>query len=193
MRTLTAIALCGALLAGCGSSNGPGSGPDAAGPASAAPSAAATKRAFAGSAAPLAALHAQAGQLLDGGAGAFKARLAKLRGHPVVVNKWASWCGPCRAEFPFLQKLSVGLGRKVAFVGVNSNDNDDDAKRFLDDFPLSYPSYKDGDLKVAAVFNGVAAFPTTAFYDSRGKLSFVHQGSYASQAKLAADIRRYAN
>jgi hypothetical protein len=45
---------------------------------------------------------------------------------------------------------------------------------------------------VAAVFNGVQAFPTTAFYDSKGKLAYVHQGAYASEKKLAADIERYA-
>ena len=47
-------------------------------------------------------------------------------------------------------------------------------------------------LEVAAVFNGVQAFPTTAFYDSKGELAFVHQGNYATEAKLAEDIERYA-
>ncbi|HEY1276096.1 MAG TPA: TlpA disulfide reductase family protein [Thermoleophilaceae bacterium] len=150
------------------------------------------KSALAGSPAPLAALHEQANTFLDGGAPAFKAELRKLRGYPVVVNKWAAWCGPCRFEFPFLQRQAVERGKKVAFLGVNSNDNDAAAKDFVSKFPVTYPHFRDPKLAVAAVFNGVQAFPTTAFYDSKGKLAYVHQGAYASERKLAADIERYA-
>jgi cytochrome c biogenesis protein CcmG, thiol:disulfide interchange protein DsbE len=142
--------------------------------------------------APLARLHSQSNELLDGGADAFERRLKQLRGHPVVVNKWASWCGPCRYEFPFFQRQAVKRAKKVAFVGVNSDDNDGDAKNFLQEYPVPFPSYTDPRLEVAAVFNGVQAFPTTAFYDSKGELAFVHQGNYASEAKLAEDIERYA-
>jgi cytochrome c biogenesis protein CcmG/thiol:disulfide interchange protein DsbE len=145
-----------------------------------------------GAPAPLAALHRQANDLLGGGADGFKARLRDLHGYPVVVNKWASWCGPCRGEFPYFQRQSVKLGKRVAFLGVDSQDNDGDARSFLRQFPVSYPSYQDGKLAIAAVFNGVQAFPTTAFYDRRGGLAFVHQGAYASERKLAEDIARYA-
>jgi thiol-disulfide isomerase/thioredoxin len=109
----------------------------------------------------------------------------------VVVNKWASWCGPCRSEFPFFQRLSSELGRRVAFVGVDAQDSDGDATAFLRRYPVSYPSYVDPDQHVAAVFGATLAFPTTAFYDPAGKLSYVHQGAYASEAKLREDIRRY--
>ena len=101
-----------------------------------------TRRSFAGAPPPLAALHDQASELLDGGADAFKARLAKLRGYPVVVNKWASWCGPCRAEFPYFQRqVARSTAREVAFLGVDSNDNDGDAREFLSEYPVTYPSY----------------------------------------------------
>jgi len=110
----------------------------------------------------------------------------------VVVNKWASWCGPCRSEFPFFQRLSVRRGKRVAFLGVDANDNDAAARRFLGQFPVTYPSYSDPDLKVSAVFNGVQAFPTTAFYGPNGRLSYVHQGAYPTERKLSEDIDRYA-
>ena len=54
-------------------------------------------------------------------------RIASLKGYPVVANVWASWCGPCRFEFPILQKLSARYGKRVAFLGVNSQDSDDAA------------------------------------------------------------------
>jgi thiol-disulfide isomerase/thioredoxin len=171
------------LLAGCGSD---------AGPPSAAPRPAAAARALAGSPAPLRALHTQAGRLLAGGPAAFRARLRALRGHPVVVNKWASWCGPCRAEFPVFQRVSLQLGRRVAFLGVDSEDSDSDAARFLRRYPVSYPSYADPDQKVARVFGATLAVPTSAFYDARGRLAYVHQGPYFGAAKLREDIRRYA-
>ena len=151
----------------------------------------AAARAFERAPAPLRGLYEQRNELLDGGPPAFERRIAELRGHPVVVNKWASWCGPCRAEFPVFQKAAVQEARRIAFVGVDSTDNDDQAREFLSRFPLPYPSYKDPDLKVARVFNGVGAFPTTAFYDRRGEVAYVHQGPYDSVEDLLRDVRRY--
>src|SRR5215211_5488514 len=78
------------------------------------------KRELAGAPGPLAALHDQANALLPGGTSAFDARLRELRGHPVVINKWASWCGPCRAEFPIFQQLATARGKEIAFVGVDA-------------------------------------------------------------------------
>ena len=131
-------------------------------------------------------------RFIDGGRDAFEAYVAKQKGTPVVVNKWASWCGPCRAEFPFFESQAKKRDGQVVFVGVNSSDNDGDARDFLADYPVPFPHFKDPDLEVAASFNGVQAFPTTAFYDPRGDLAFVHQGGYASEAELAEDIDKYA-
>jgi thiol-disulfide isomerase/thioredoxin len=181
MRRLVPILLTAAALAGCGDE-----------PESAAPDGADAQRALAGSPPALAALHRQANQLIGGGDDAFRARLRALRGNPIVVNKWASWCPPCRDEFPVFQRVSVALGREVAFLGVDSDDNDDDARAFLGRYPVSYPSYRDPEERVARVFKGHLAFPTTAFYDARGKLAFVHQGPYDSDAALRRDIEEYA-
>jgi cytochrome c biogenesis protein CcmG/thiol:disulfide interchange protein DsbE len=161
-------------------------------PKSAAPSNAAVEKALAGSPPALASLHDQGSQLLGGGKGAFQKRLEQLRGHPVVVNKWAAWCGPCRQEFPWFQQLSVKFGKSVAFLGVDSNDVSSDAKRFLSQLPVSYPSYSDPDLKIAASMNAVGAFPTTIFYDARGKIVATHIGVYRKRAEMQQDIAKYA-
>ena len=180
----TAVAAIALLLivGGCGDGE----------PESRAAGAAAQRRALEGAPPPLAAVHRQANQLLGGGRDAFRARLTALRGYPVVVNKWASWCPPCRSEFPLFQRQALEHGKEVAFLGVNSSDNADDARRFLREFPVSYPSYEDPKLEVASVFKGQLAFPTTAFYDSNGELSYIRQGAYPTEADLAEDIERYA-
>ncbi len=140
----------------------------------------------------LPALRRQANELLGGGPAAFLARLRGLRGHPVVVNQWASWCGPCRYEFPFFASLARRYENRVAFLGVNSQDSSDDAQQFLERYPVPFPHFADPDRDVARVFRGGRAFPTTAFYAANGDLVFTHAGVYASQAKLDEDIRRYA-
>lgn len=137
-------------------------------------------------------LQAQGNRLLEGGPAAFKRRLAQLRGHPVVVNQWASWCPPCRREFPFFQQLAARYGPRVAFLGVDSSDNRDAARRFMQRFPTPYPHYFDPDNAIARVFGGGRAWPTTAFYDARGRLTSIRPGGYAKQADLDDDIRRYA-
>jgi len=137
-------------------------------------------------------LRRDANQLLSGGPQAFRARLAGLRGHPVVVNQWASWCGPCRYEFPFFAALARRYEGRVAFLGVNSTDNDDAARSFLKRYPGPFPHFADPDGDVARVFRGGRAFPTTAYYAADGKLVFTHAGSYATEGKLDEDIRRYA-
>jgi cytochrome c biogenesis protein CcmG, thiol:disulfide interchange protein DsbE len=183
MRRLLPLVACSLVAAGCGQST----------PRSAAPgSPAAERAAFAGAPAPLAAVHGQANRLLGGGPKAFKAQLRALHGHPVVVNKWASWCPPCRAEFPLFQRESLRHARRVAFLGVDANDSDSDARRFLRRLPLTYPSYRDPKLAIAATFHGVEAFPTTAFYARSGRLVFVKLGGYTNGRLLAADIARYA-
>ena len=179
---LVAVVVIGLTQAGSGTSQ----------PASKATSPAAARRALAGAPAPLAALHRQSDALLGGGKAAFDRRIASLRGYPVVVNKWASWCGPCRFEFPSFQSLGVRYGKRVAFVGLNAGDNRGDAAGFLKRFPVSYPSYEDPDEKIARAIRAPANYPITVFYDRRGKISFVHQGAYPTEAKLDQDIRRYA-
>lgn len=161
-------------------------------PRSAAVPAAQAHEQLAGSPAALAALHRQANQLLGGGPGAVQARLRALRGHPVVLNGWASWCGPCRSEFPYLQRASVRFGRQVAFLGLDTGDNHGDAKSFLARFPVSYPSYEDPGTEAVTALKAPKGLPFMLFYDARGRVSYIHQGAYPSLQRLEDDIRRYA-
>ena len=149
-------------------------------------------RALAGSPAPLAALHKQGNELLEGGGDAYEKRIEALRGYPVVVNVWASWCVPCRQEFPVLQKLSARDGKEVAFLGVNSEDSDDAAATFLREVPVPYPSYTDPDKEIWDAIGGIGGFPNTAFYDRSGEQVYVHPGPYRDDSELEADVRRYA-
>jgi thiol-disulfide isomerase/thioredoxin len=161
-------------------------------PESAAPSADEVRAALAGAPKPLAALHAQANELLDGGPEAFERRLGELRGYPIVVNKWGSWCGPCREEFPYFQSQALERGKRIAFLGVDVQESKAEGRSLLEEYPVTYPSYWDKDLKVSAVFNGVVGTPVTAYYDRQGELAYLHQGVYSSEKDLADDIRRYA-
>jgi cytochrome c biogenesis protein CcmG/thiol:disulfide interchange protein DsbE len=141
----------------------------------------------------LAAIRSQANQLLGGGKDAFDSRLQSLRGTPVVVNKWASWCGPCRFEFPWFQSLASRRGGQIAFLGVDSNDSDGSARQFLSELPIPYPSYSDPDLNIAQELGGPPqAFPTTTFYDRSGKAVYNHPGVYTNESDLDADVNRYA-
>jgi thiol-disulfide isomerase/thioredoxin len=161
-------------------------------PPSTAPSPSQARSALKGSAAPLAALHAQGGRLLGGGAGAFKARLAQLRGHPVVVNEWASWCPPCQKEFPLFAQASVRYGTRVAFVGLDVNDDAQGAHEFMAKHPVSYPSYSDDGGKAADALGRSIGLPTTVFLDAHGKVISTHVGEYRDAAQLADDIDVHA-
>ncbi len=147
---------------------------------------------LAGSPGPLAALHAQADELLGGGSAALRARLRVLRGWPVVVNKWASWCEPCRAEFGAFQRAAADLGRRVAFVGIDSGDTSRAKPRaFLRSYPVSYPSYYDPSGRGGVEVAGSSFTPVTVFYNRRGE-RYIRQGAYPSAAKLERDVERYA-
>jgi cytochrome c biogenesis protein CcmG, thiol:disulfide interchange protein DsbE len=170
-----AIAAFAAVFAACGTQAGDygGKHPD-------------YQKALAGSPKVHAGLHAQANQLLIGGPPVFEQRIAELQGYPVVVNKWASWCGPCRAEFPYFQSQAAKRSKRIGFFGVDSDDSPGSAKTFLKEFPVPYPSFSDPDQKIAKLFKATLGFPSTAFYDRKGKLAFTHTGGYPTEQALAA-------
>ena len=155
-----------------------------------APSAAQAQTALKGSPGALAAIHSQAGQLLGSGEG-LTARLNALRGYPVVLNAWAAWCPPCRSEFDLLASAAARFGRRVAFLGVDTNDTASDARAFLARHPVSYPSYQLSSAQLAPLAP-LQGMPTTIYIGPSGKVRNVHTGQYDTQETLQNDIQRYA-
>ena len=150
------------------------------------------RRTLAGAPGPLAALHGRSSAIEPGGdVRTYEAQLRQLKGYPVVVNGWATWCGPCKLEFPIFQQVATKLGKRVAFLGLNVADNREQAEAFLRERPVPYPSLEDGDARIAQSLGVGQRLPITVFYDKDGK-RFIHQGAYTTQADLIRDIERYA-
>ena len=96
--------------------------------------------------------------------------LGELRGAPVVLNFWASWCPPCREEAPRLERRwQAARAAGVLFLGLNMQDLSDDARDFIGEFRLSYPSVRDRGDDVAREW-GVTGLPETFFISARGRV-----------------------
>lgn len=147
--------------------------------------------ALAGSPPVLASLHRQAARLVGRYSGLVQ-RIHSLRGYPIVLNVWASWCVPCREEFNLFAVASTRYGRRVAFLGANAEDSSGDARAFLAEHPVSYPSYAVATTQLSP-FAFVEGLPTTIFINGQGKVVYVHSGQYDSQGVLDSDIATYAS
>jgi cytochrome oxidase Cu insertion factor (SCO1/SenC/PrrC family)/thiol-disulfide isomerase/thioredoxin len=150
-----------------------------------------TARALAGSPAPLASLHRQASKIL-GNDSQLMQRIHSLRGYPIVVNVWASWCPACRSEFNLFAAAATRYGRHVAFIGADADDATGDAKAFLHQHPLGYPSYTVSSSQLAPLAS-VAGLPDTIFIDRQGRVVHFESGEYDSQGVLDSDITTYAS
>ncbi len=104
----------------------------------------------------------------------FRQLLAQLKGTPVVVNFWASWCGPCRDEAPGLSAVARKYGSRVQFIGVDLKDTTPAAQVTIRDFGYPYPSVADPQGSIQRSF-GFFAQPVTVFYDRNGEPVQVNQ------------------
>ncbi|MDN4502057.1 TlpA disulfide reductase family protein [Alteromonadaceae bacterium BrNp21-10] len=103
-------------------------------------------------------------------------RLQELRGNIVLINFWASWCGPCRTELPYLDDLYLefkDLGFTV--LAVNIDEDSSKAAVLLNDMPVSFPVVYDPDGTVSKLYD-VQAMPTTVFIDRNGYQRLLHPG-----------------
>jgi cytochrome c biogenesis protein CcmG/thiol:disulfide interchange protein DsbE len=109
-------------------------------------------------------------------AGGGTASLADYRGKVVVLNFWASWCGPCKVESPLLQRWHERLAKQGGLVlGVDVQDISDDARAFVDEFNLTYPMLRDGPGDLRDDF-GIVGLPESFVIDRRGRIAAVVRG-----------------
>jgi thiol-disulfide isomerase/thioredoxin len=103
-------------------------------------------------------------------------KLSEMRGNVVLINFWASWCGPCRQEMPLLNNLHnkyAPLGFTV--IGVNVEEKTENARGFIKDTPVDFPILLDNRNQVSKLYK-VVAMPTTVVVDRDGNMRFLHHG-----------------
>jgi cytochrome c biogenesis protein CcmG/thiol:disulfide interchange protein DsbE len=97
-------------------------------------------------------------------------RLAELRGRPVFVNFWASWCVPCRKEAPVLARFDSALGGRAKLVGVAYQDSERDARAFVRKYGWRFPNLRDANGELARSYR-LAGLPTTVVIDREGRVA----------------------
>ncbi len=113
--------------------------------------------------------------------------LAQFRGRPVVINFWASWCGPCRYEHPVLEWGAQQFGSQAQFLGIVFEDTEENAKAYLADMGGSFPQLIDPRSRVTVDY-GVSGVPETYFITADGIIMTKHVGPISDQM-LAQRIR----
>ncbi|MGH2761868.1 MAG: TlpA family protein disulfide reductase [Thermoleophilaceae bacterium] len=105
-----------------------------------------------------------------------RASLEDYRGQVVVLNFWASWCEPCKAESPLLQRWHERMAKRDGTVlGVDIEDLSGDAQAFVEDFDLTYPMLRDGEGSTREAF-AILGLPETFVIDRQGRVAAVRRG-----------------
>lgn len=102
-------------------------------------------------------------------------KLSDLRDKVVVINFWATWCGPCAYEMPYFQKFYARNASKFELLAVNNQETVEQITPFVSELKLTYPILLDKDAEVTRLYQ-VIGFPTTIFIDHSGIIKFLHVG-----------------
>lgn len=131
-----------------------------------------------------------AGALTTASADEFEGILVGLRGTPVIVNVWASWCAPCRTETPLLERAWAANQDWIVILGVDSKDSAANGRAFMDEFGVTYPNVFDSSGQIRSRL-GLRGFPTTYVFDASGELRTTIVGGLTEQrlAAVLADLR----
>lgn len=103
-------------------------------------------------------------------------RLSDLRQKAVMLNFWATWCGPCVEEMPLLQAYAEKYSQDLVILGINADEPRRDVVKFVEDHGLTFPVFLDPDSRVQDLYN-IHAFPTSFFIDREGVIRGFHIGS----------------
>lgn len=114
--------------------------------------------------------------------------LSEYLGTPLVLNFWATWCGPCRREMPALQAAAIRYDGEALIVGIDQGEDASVVQPFVEEFALTFPIPMDTELAVADLYN-VKGLPTTYFVDGDGIIRYVWSGEMNS-VTLAEGISR---
>ena len=112
-------------------------------------------------------------ELIDGSS----ISLSDLKGKPVIINFWATWCGPCVREMPAFERLKEDFGDEIGIIAVNCGDDADTVKDFVDEYGYTFPVVLDEDYEVTMLYPS-NSIPYTVVLDANGKITHVSTGAY---------------
>jgi len=111
--------------------------------------------------------------------------LDELRGQPVVLNFWATWCSACRRQMPYLQAAFEEKGQQVKFIAINVGEGSGTVRQFIDSTGISFTVALDRDRTVASAYN-IRYYPTTFLIDGDGVIKHIRLGAFMNKDELMA-------
>lgn len=110
-------------------------------------------------------------------------RLSQLRGQPVLLNFWATWCGPCRMEIPYLQAAFDEKGEEIQFIGINLGESEEKVRQFAYDYDMTFTIALDTSYETSQAYN-IRYIPTTFLIDRQGVICDIKIGPFQSENEL---------
>jgi thiol-disulfide isomerase/thioredoxin len=117
--------------------------------------------------------------------------LRQLAGRPMLINFWASWCGPCKVELPLLAQAHREWGHDVAFLGIDVQDASAEAWKSLTAAGIDYPQLEDPKGRSRAAFGWTSGLPLTVFVDARGRMVGTERTAFRTYPEVTAALRRH--